>query len=398
MRFPPHILYLGMNLKDIARRLCPGQEPENEERAVTALGSEAVVVEVGILRTNVVMTVAQLYSILKSSNIQVRLKGVEGDFTIRELDMKEVEDRIMVEVRGMYSDAIVSYRTMMPDPGIDADPKIVGETFYTSRLMDNVYMHEKICASEPMLTLDRYFRDREDGYDYGGIVLAGMACNADHLGLLSEDRNGDVVIKIERDSGCEHQWEFANNACMNLGLNSGKKIYITPSLRDTKFMTNFTVTVPKDIWEMHVGIYLDKDTRGGLIPAGLVPWTVAFRMFYAGMSMQGSTEKDTDNGRFYCSRAQMQVAMVALRESGYCVSVYPDYSVGGKPDSDCWLLEWSKSDPIRSMLRDCADMGEDAWNSCPIQHAYEYTPDSKDRVYEIKLPLTDTVYIGGMVV
>lgn len=388
-----------MNLKDIARRLGPGQEPEAEERAVTALGSEAVVVEVGVFGTEVVMTVAQLYSMLRNSDAAVRLKNVDGHFTVRELEPKEVEDRIMVKVRGMYSDAIVSYRTMMPDPGIDVDPKITGETFYTARLMDNVYMHEKICASEPKLTLDRHFLDREDGYNYGGIVLAGMACNADHLGLLSEDRNGDFVIKVERDSGCEHQWEFANNACMNLGLNLGKKIHITPSLRETKFMTSFTVTIPKDIFSEHVDTYIMRDTRGGAIPAGLVPGTTAFRMFYAGMSLQGSTEKDTDNGRFYCSRAQMQVAMVAFRESGYCVSAYPDYSVNGKPDSDCWLLEWSKSDPIRSMLRDCAEMGEDAWNSCPIQHAYEYVPDSRDRVYEIRIPsITSALYIGGMVV
>ena len=388
-----------MNLKDVVRKVYTGTNTDQEERSVTALGSEAVVIEAGLFNTEMVVTVSQLYSMLKAGDIKVKLKGVNGYVTMRELEPKEVEDRIMVEVRGMYADTIVSYRTMMPDPSIDTDPEIVGETFYTSRLMDNVYMHEKVCSVEPRLTLDRYFQDREDGYNYGGIVLAGMACNACHLGLLSEDRNGDVVIRVERDSGCEHQWEFANNACLNLGLNLGKKIHITPSLRDTKFMTNFTITVPKDIWDGYVEVYLDKDTRGCLIPAGLVPGTVAFRMFYAGMSLQGSTEKDTDNGRFYCSRAQMQVAMVTLRESGYCVSVYPDYSVNGKPDSDCWLLEWSKSDPIRSMLRDCVDMGEDsAWNSCPIQHAYEYTPDSKDKVYEIKLPLTKVVYIGGMFV
>jgi len=385
-----------MDLKMRIGSIAPELKPETCEMTVTALGSEAVVVKIGMLGTEVVMTVAQLYSMLRNSNAEISLRGVDADFTMKELEPKEVEDRIMVEVRGMYADAVVSYRTMMPDPTIDADPKIIGETFYTSRLMDNVYMHEKICATEPRPV----FLDGADIYNYGGIVLAGMACNADHLGLLSEDRNGDFVIKVERDSGCEHQWEFAHNACLNLGLNLGKKIRISPSLRDTKFMTSFTVTIPKDIFAEHVDIYMMRDTRGGAIPAGLVPGTTAFRMFYAGMSLQGSTEKDTDNGRFYCSRAQMQVAMVAFRESGYCVSVYPDYSVNGKPDSDCWLLEWSKSDPIRSMLRDCADMGSDsAWNSCPIQHAYEYVPDSKDRVYEIRIPsITSTLYIGGMVV
>ena len=73
-------------------------EPDAGERAVTALGSEAVVVEAGVLRTEVVMTVAQLYSILRNTNISVRLKGVEGSFTVKELEPKEIEDRIMVEV------------------------------------------------------------------------------------------------------------------------------------------------------------------------------------------------------------------------------------------------------------------------------------------------------------